>query len=87
VTLTNTAAAGGSNVSVTNVSAAGSGLIWAWTKGTDACTGSTLAPGASCTVQATFTRLGSAGTHTGSITFTDTGAGSPQSGVLTGVAH
>jgi hypothetical protein len=38
-------------------------------------------------VQVTFTRLGSVGTHTGSITFTDTGAGSPQSGVLTGVAH
>jgi hypothetical protein len=27
------------------------------------------------------------GTHTGSITFTDTATGSPQSGVLTGVAH
>jgi hypothetical protein len=87
VTLTNTAAAGGSEVSVTNVAVAGSGLIWAFTAGTNNCTGATLLPGASCTVQVNFTRLGSVGTHTGSITFTDTGAGSPQTGVLTGVAH
>ena len=87
VTLTNTAAAGGSDVAVTNVAVSGSGLIWAFTAGTNACTGATLAPGASCTVQVNFTRVLSAGTHTGSITFTDTAAGSPQSGVLTGVAH
>jgi hypothetical protein len=88
VTLTNTAAASGSSVSVTNVAVNGAGLIWAFTAGTNGCTGAILAPGGgSCTVQVTFTRLGSVGTHTGSITFTDTGAGSPQSGVLTGVAH
>jgi hypothetical protein len=87
VTLANTAAVGGSEVSVTNVSVTGAGLIWAFTAGTNNCTGATLLPGASCTVQVNFTRIGSVGTHTGSITFTDTGAGSPQSGVLTGVAH
>jgi len=87
VTLTNTAAAGGSSVSVTNVSVTGSGFVWAFTAGTNACTGASLQPGASCTVQVNFSRLGSVGTHTGSITFTDTATGSPQSGVLTGVAH
>ena len=87
VTLTNTAAPGGSSVAVTNVAVSGAGLIWAFTKGTDNCTGTNLAPGASCTVQATFSRILSVGTHTGSITFTDTATGSPQSGVLTGVAH
>jgi hypothetical protein len=87
VTLTNTAATGGSDVAVTNVAVSGAGLIWAFTKGTDNCTGANLAPGASCTVQATFSRVLSVGTHTGSITFTDSATGSPQSGVLTGVAH
>ena len=86
VTLTNTAAAGGSNVAVTNVAVSGAGLIWSWTKGTDNCTGANLAPGATCTVQATFSRVGSVGTHTGAITFTDTGTTSP-AGVLTGVAQ
>jgi hypothetical protein len=87
VTFRNTAAAGGSNVAVTNVTVSGSGVIWAWTKGTDNCTGVNLAPGGTCTVQATFSRLGSAGTHNGTITFTDTGTGSPQSATLSGVAQ
>ncbi len=87
VTLTNTAAAGSSNVAVTNVAVTGAGLIWSWSKGTDNCTGTNLAPGASCTVQATFGRVLSAGTHTGAITFTDTATGSPQTGVLTGIAQ
>ncbi len=87
VTLTNTAAAGGSNVAVTNVAVTGAGLIWAWTKGTDTCTGAALAPGASCTVGVRFMRILSVGTHTGAITFTDTATGSPQSGVLRGVAQ
>ena len=87
VTFTNAAAAGGSDVAVTNVSVSGAGLIWAFTKGTDGCSGTNLAPGASCSVQVSFTRLGSVGTHTGSISFTDTGAASPQAGVLTGIAQ
>jgi hypothetical protein len=87
VTLTNTAAAGGSSVAVNSVGVSGSGLIWIFTKGTDNCTGANLAPGATCTVGVTFSRFGSVGTHTGAITFTDTATGSPQSGVLTGVAQ
>jgi hypothetical protein len=87
VTLTNTAAAGGSSVAVTNVVVSGAGLIWAWTKGTDNCTGVNLAPTQTCTVQATFTRLGSVGTHIGAITFTDTATGTPQAGVLRGIAQ
>jgi len=87
VTLTNNAAAGGSNVAVSNVNVTGSGLIWAFTKGTDNCTGTTLAPGASCTVVVDFVRFLSLGTHTGAITFTDTAAGSTQSGVLRGIAQ
>ena len=87
VTFTNATATGGSDVAVTNVAVSGAGLIWAFTKGTDGCTGTNLAPGASCTVQVNFTRLGSVGTHTGAITFTDTGAASPQAGVLTGIAQ
>jgi hypothetical protein len=88
ITLTNTAAAGGSNVSVTNVAVNGAGLIWAWTaSGTNTCTGAALAPGATCTVGVQFGRILSVGTHTGAITFTDTGIGSPQAGVLTGIAQ
>src|SRR5205807_9108728 len=87
VTLTNTAAAGGSSVAVNSVGVSGAGLIWAFTKGTDNCTGANLAPGATCTVGVTFSRFLSVGTHTGAITFTDTATGSPQSGVLTGVAQ
>jgi hypothetical protein len=87
VTLTNTAAAGSSSVAVTNVAVNGAGLVWAFTKGTDACTGTNLAPGATCTVGVAFSRLGSVGTHPGTITFTDTATGSPQSGALSGVAQ
>ena len=90
VTLKNTATAGGSSVSVTSVAVSGANLLQGWAfnavLGQDACTGSTLAPGGTCTVGVRFTRLAT-GTHTGSITFTDTGAGSTQSGVLTGVGN
>jgi hypothetical protein len=79
VTLTNNAAAGGSSVAVTNVAVTGASLtltnIWAFTKGTDTCTGANLAPGASCTVQVNL--VYGIGTPVGSITFTDTGATSP----------
>ena len=89
VTLTNTTAAGGSDVAVTNVAVTGAGLIWAWTAvaGADTCTGANLAPGAICTVGVRFTRILSVGTHIGAITFTDTATGSPQHGVLTGIAQ
>jgi len=87
VTFTNTAATGGSSVAVTNVAVSGAGLFWVWTKGTDTCTGTNLTPGASCTVVATFSRFLSAGTHAGAITFTDSATGSPQAGVLKGVAQ
>jgi hypothetical protein len=95
VTLTNTAAAGGASVTVTAVAVTGAGAslfppqLWAFTKGTDGCTGTTLLPGGTCTVQVRFTnaRLGAAPNHTGAITFTDSATGSPQAGVLTGVAQ
>jgi hypothetical protein len=88
VTLTNNTAAGGSSVAVTNVTVSGAGLVWAWTQvGTNTCTGAGLAPGQTCTVAVNFSRIGSVGTHTGAITFTDTATGSPQTGVLTGVAQ
>jgi predicted outer membrane repeat protein len=56
--------------------------------GADNCTGATLAPGATCTVGVRFTNVGSARgtTRTGTITFTDNGAGSPQGGALNGFA-
>ncbi len=81
VTFTNNAAAGGSSVAVTNVAVSGANLLWAFTKGTDNCTGANLAPGASCTVQVNLTGIVILGPTTGSITFTDTGTTSP-SGVL-----
>ncbi len=87
VTVTNSTAAGGSDVAITADTVSGAGLIWAFTKGTDGCAGTNLAPGATCTVQVNFTRLGSVGTHVGSISFTDTATGSPQSAVLTGIAQ
>jgi hypothetical protein len=91
VTLTNTAVAGGSNVAVTNVAVAGgTGLSYFFSAvgGADTCTGATLPPGGSCTVGVRFTNVFSPrGTNrAGTITFTDTGAASPQVGVLTGFA-
>jgi hypothetical protein len=93
VTLTNTAAAGGSSVAVTNVAATGGTMLtYLFTNGSlagpDSCTGQNIAPGTNCTVTVRFTNIGSArGTNrAGTITFTDTGAGSPQSGNLIGFA-
>ena len=91
VTLTNTAAAGGSQVNVSNVSVSGgSGLTYIFNAiiGGDNCSGVTLAPGGSCTVTVRFTNLAAArGTNrAGTITFTDTGSGSPQMGSLIGYA-
>jgi hypothetical protein len=56
--------------------------------GADACAGATLAPGQSCTVGVRFTNVtsGRGVNRTGSISFADDGAGSPQSANLTGYA-
>jgi hypothetical protein len=91
VTLTNNAPAGGSSVNVTNVAVSGGSLLTYFfnvVAGADTCTGVPLAPGQSCTVGVRFTNVGSArGTNrTGTITFTDTATGSPQSGGLIGFA-
>jgi hypothetical protein len=94
VTLTNTAPAGGASLQVTNVAVSGGTLAtYLFTNGAaagpDNCTGTTVAPGASCTVSVRFTNLFAARgvNRAGTITFTDTGAGSPQSGPLVGHAN
>jgi len=93
VTFTNTAAAGGAQLVVTNVAATGGTLgTYMFTNGPlagpDTCTGAALAPGASCTVSVRFTNLFAARgvNRAGTITFTDSGAGSPQAGPLVGFA-
>ncbi|MFL6605493.1 MAG: Ig-like domain-containing protein [Steroidobacteraceae bacterium] len=92
-TLTNTAAAGSAGVTVSSVSVSGgSPLTYSFLVGAlagpDNCTGTTLAPGASCTVTVRFANVTSARgqNRAGTITFTDTGAGSPQSSGLIGFA-
>jgi hypothetical protein len=95
VTLTNTATAGGASVTISNVATSqpnGTRFQYAFSNGPlagpDGCTGATLAPQATCTVSVRFTNLAAArGTNrTGTITFTDNGAGSPQGAALTGFA-
>jgi hypothetical protein len=93
VTLTNTAAAGGSSVAVTGVSVSGGSILTYFFNvgafaGPDNCTGTNLAPGGSCTVTVRFTNTGSArgANRAGTISFTDTATGSPQSGGLIGFA-
>ena len=56
--------------------------------GTDNCTGTTLAPGASCTVGVRFTNVAAprGPNRTGTIRFTDSATGSPQTGNLIGIA-
>ena len=78
-------------MAVNNVTTSGSSLLYLFTVGLsdpDTCTGSNLAPGASCTVTVRFTNLfGARGTNrTGTVIFTDTATGSPQSGNLIGFA-
>ena len=97
VTLTNTTAAVGSSVAVTGATLAspGSGLLsWFFSDstllgGADNCTGTNLAPGATCTVVVEFvnTFAPRGVDRTGTITFTDTGSGSPQAGSLIGHAN
>jgi hypothetical protein len=92
VTFTNTAAAGGSQVNVTNVGATGSGGTilngWSFTVDSNTCVGVALAPGATCTATVRFnnsvTGAARATARTGAVTFTDNGVASPQSGVLNG---
>jgi hypothetical protein len=97
VTLTNTTAASGSSVAVTGVTIAspGSGIFtWFFSDspvfgGADNCTGTNLAPGASCTVVLGFvnTFAPRGVDRPGTITFTDTGSGSPQVGSFIGHAN
>jgi hypothetical protein len=95
VTFRNTAAAGGASVTISSVavnSGTGSNLLtWIFNAevGSDNCTGATLAPNATCTVGVRFTNISSAAgvNHPGTIVFTDSGAGSPQTGALTGHAN
>jgi len=87
VTLTNSAASA-SSVAVTNVSVTGGFFIdyfFSVVSGANHCTGANLAPGASCTADIQFTHLLTLpGDHAGTVRFTDTATGSPQSGVLDG---
>jgi hypothetical protein len=91
ITLTNTAPAGGSQVSVTGITVTGSGpgtFSNGPLAGPDNCTGVALAPGGSCTVSVRYTVLASTprgGSGSGTITFTDTASASPQVGQLVGV--
>ena len=92
VTFTNTAPAGtGAAMTVTNVAISGGTLATFFfnaVNGQNTCTGTTLAPGDSCTVGVRFTNVTSARgvNRAGTITFTDNGAGSPQAGSLAGFA-
>jgi hypothetical protein len=98
VTLTNTAAAGGAQVTVTGVTVpiGGSLISWFFNIGTLAgpnnCTGATLAPGSSCTVTVRFTNVNAFNTaprgvnRNDTITFADNGAGNTQSANLVGFA-
>jgi hypothetical protein len=87
VTFTNTATTGGSSVTVSAVAVAG-GTGYSFGVVTDNCTGVTLAPSLSCTVTVSFTNTTATRgpNRGGTITFTDTGAGSPQTGALRGIA-
>jgi hypothetical protein len=94
VTLHNTTAAGGASFTVSSVAASGGSILTYFFSngalaGPDNCTGTTLAPGASCTVAVRFTNVLSARgvNRTGTITFTDNAAGSPQTGALIGHAN
>jgi hypothetical protein len=93
VTLTNTAPAGGANATVSSITTAG-GSFFTYLfnvgalAGPDTCTGATIAPGASCSVTVMFVNTGAArgATRTGTLTFTDSGAASPQTITLNGIA-
>jgi Bacterial Ig domain len=92
VTFKNTAAAGGASVTISNVAVNGGGLFSGYSfnavNGQDGCTGTTLQPTQTCTVGVRFTNTFAArgSVRNGTITFTDTGANSPQVGALQGKA-
>ncbi|MDE2219742.1 MAG: choice-of-anchor D domain-containing protein, partial [Gammaproteobacteria bacterium] len=92
VTFTNTAGAGGAQIAITNVavnSGAGSGFLsWFFSLDANTCIGAAVAPGQTCTATVRFTNVLSArGTNrSGTVVFTDNGAGSPQTANLTGYA-
>jgi hypothetical protein len=91
LTFTNNAAPGGAQVTVTNIGVSGGSIFTYFfnvVAGSDNCTGAVIAPGGSCTVGVRFTNvLSPRGTNrTGTVTFTDSGAGSPQSSGLVGFA-
>jgi hypothetical protein len=83
VTLTNT---GSGTVDITSIATSGDFAL-ATVKATKLVTpcvnGGTVAAGASCEIKVTFTPT-QKGTRTGSVSFTDNAAGSPQSVALTG---
>jgi len=96
VTLTNTSTvASGATTTISAVAVAngtGGGLMTWYFRvvgGSDNCTGTTLAAGASCTVGVRFTNVTAPRgvTRSGTITFTDNATGSPQVGALTGFAN
>ena len=95
VTLTNTApVVGGASMTVSSLAVSGGSMFTYFfnvgaAAGPDNCTGATLAPGASCTVEVRFTNvLAARGTNrAGTITFTDNAQPIPsQSGGLVGFA-
>jgi hypothetical protein len=88
VTLTNTAAAGGAQVTVTGVNGPPFFLSIGPLAGPDTCTGATLAPGATCIVTVRFssTRSPRGVNRNGTITFYDNGVGNAQTGNLVGFA-
>jgi hypothetical protein len=87
VTLTNPAGGQNATVSAVTVPLGGTLLTWTFMKGTDNCTGHTLAPGQTCTVGVVFNNVNLApGTHTVTMTFTTTGINNPTV-VLRGTAN
>jgi hypothetical protein len=91
LTVNNTTAAG---VAVTSVAVplGGSLTTWFFSKGTDGCSGTNVAAGGTCTVNVSYTVMSATpasnlGTHSVAVTFTDGGAGSPQTLTLSGTAN
>ena len=78
ITATNS---GDQNLFFNNVATTGNTLDF--TIGTDDCIGTTLAPGASCSISVTFSPSVT-GTRTANVVYTDNAANSPQSVPLTG---
>jgi uncharacterized repeat protein (TIGR03803 family) len=83
VTLTN---AGNATLNITSVSVNGNFFELATTPTSCPYTGGTVAAGANCTIDVTFTPVGQAGlgAQTGTISITDNAAGSPQPIILSG---